>query len=436
MVTRPSARNAVLAAKLKALGLSQTELAEELNSVCLRLTGRRGSATDRYVRQLLDGTTLWPHASYRRSLEAIFGCDILALGFVPRGSKPSTFAGHRSPGDTQPAQSGELVIRRDFLRVASGTALAVTFPDLTTVGRVGTHEIDALRHNLAELHALDDEHGGGLVAELAVQQVDRINAVLRSANVSARIERSLYSLAGSYMSAVGWFALDAGRHEVAKMYLDRAMRAALLARDPLLQAQTWNNMNLQEYRLGNKGEAFAIARTAVSSPAMRRDNTVAALMHARVALGHAEMGEKGLADRSLGRASEALSRARGSEPPLWLTFFTPAELSGLGAITELHLGRYSSAINRTQETLAVLPKEHKRNRLHYMLRLADMQLRARRVDEACVTAEAALALSQGIHSKHSTVMLNSLRSQMTAWRDQLAAQEWIDRYDASLVDAS
>lgn len=436
MVTRPGARNAVLAAKLRELGLSQTELAEEINSACLRLTGRRGSATDRYVRQLLDGTTLWPHASYRRSLEIIFGCDALALGLVPRASKPLTFAGQRSPGDDEPAQRGALVIRRDFLRVASGTVLAVAFPDLTTVGRVGIQEIDALRSNLAELHALDDEHGGGLVAELAVQQVDRISAVLKSANVSRRIERSLYSLAGSYMSAVGWFALDAGKHEVAKTYLDRAMRAALLARDPLLQAQTWNNMNLQEYRLGNKGEAFAIARTAVASPAMRQDSTVAALLHARVALGHAEMGERGLADRSLGRAAEALSKARGTEPPVWLTFFTPAELSGLGAIAELHLGRYSSAVNRTQETLALLPQGHKRNRLHYMLRLADVQLRARRVDEACSTAGAALTLAQGTHSKHSTVMLQSLRSQMASWHDQLAAQEWINRCDAFLVDAA
>lgn len=434
-MTRPSARNALLAAKLRELGLSQAELAEEINSTCLRLTGRRGSATDRYVRQLLDGTTLWPHASHRRSLEFIFDCDALALGFVPRGSKPSTFAGQRSRGDSQPVQKGALVIRRDFLRVTSGAVLAVAFPDLTTVSRVGTHEIDALRRNLAELHALDDEHGGGLVAELAVQQVDRITAVLRSASVSARIERSLYSLAGSYMSAVGWFALDAGKHEISKAYLDRAMRAALLARDPLLQAQTWNNMNLQEYRLGNKGEAFAIARAAVTSPAMRRDGTVAALLHARVALGHAEMGERGLADRSLGRASEALSRARGTEPPLWLTFFTPAELSGLGAITELHLGRYSSAINRTQETLDLLPKGHKRNRLHYLLRLADVQLRARRVDEACSTAETALTLSRGVQSEHSTVMLQGLRAQMASWNEQRAAREWIDKYDASLVDA-
>ncbi len=435
-MTRLGARNAILAAKLSELGLSQTELAEEINSTCLRLTGRCGSATDRYVRQLLDGTTLWPHALYRRSLEVIFGCDALALGFIPRGSKPSAFAGQPSPGNDEPVQKGALVIRRDFLRLAPGAVVAVAFPDLTSVGRVGTHEIDALRRNLSELHALDNEHGGGLVTELAVQQVDRITAALRSAKVSSRIERSLYSLAGSYMSAVGWFALDAGKHGIAKTYLDQAMRAALVARDPILQAQTWNNMNLQEYRLGNKGEAFAIARAAVTSPAMRRDNTVAALLHARVALGHAEMGERGLAERSLGRASEALSQAEGTEAPLWLTFFTPAELSGLSAITELHLGRYSSAIHRTNDTLDLLPEGHKRNRLHYLLRLADVQLRARRVDEACSTAATALTLSRSIQSEHATVMLQALRTQMASWHQQRAAKEWIDQYDASLVDAS
>lgn len=435
MVTGPGTRNAALAAKVRELGLSQTELAEEINSACLRLTGRRGSATDRYVRQLLDGTTLWPHARYRKSLETVFHCSALDLGFVPRGSKPSEMRGGLYPSDDKPAQKGTALIRRDFLQLASGAVLGVAFPNLKAVRRIGAPEIDALRDNLAELHSLDDRHGGGLVADLALQQANRVDTVLRSVSVSARIERSLYSIVGSYMSAVGWFALDAGKHEIARTYLDRAMRAALLARDSVLQAQTWNNMNLQEYRLGNKGEAYSIARTAVTSPAMRRDNTVAALLHARVALGHAEMGERGLAERSLGRASEALSKSLGTTPPLWLTFFTEAELSGLSAIADLHLGRYSSAVARTEDTLALLPEGHARNRLHYVIRLADVQLRARRVDEACATAQNALDLAKTVQSNHSAVMLRALRTQMVFWGGHPAAKEWVERHDAALVDA-
>lgn len=311
----------------------------------------------------------------------------------------------------------------------------MAFPDLAAVRRVGTREIDALRLNLAELHSLDDRHGGGLVTELALQQADRVDAVLRRSSVPARVERSLYSIVGGYMSAVGWFALDAGKHDVAKLYLDRAMRCAFVARDPLLQAQIWNNMNLQGHRTGNRGQAFAIARTAVASPAMRRDATVAALLHARVALGHAEFGERGMTERSLGRASEALSRADGSQAPLWLTFFTPAELSGLSAIADLHLGRYVSAITRTEEALALLPHGHTRNRLHYTIRLADAQLRARRIDEACSTGEDALDLSGAVQSVHSAVMLHALRTQMAPWREHAAVKQWSDRHDAALVDS-
>lgn len=434
-MTRAARRNAMLVARLRELGLSQTELAEEINSACLRLTGRRGSATDRYVRQLLDGTTLWPHAPYRRSLEAIFRCSALDLGFVPRNGRPPNDGGGLHPGDHTPVQKGAAVIRRDFLRLASGVVLSIACPDLTTVRRIGATEIDALRRNLAELHSLDDRHGGGLVAELALQQANRVDEVLRSANLSARAEQALYSIVGGYMSAVGWFALDAGKHEIARTYLDRAMRAALLARDPLLQAQTWNNMNLQEHRLGNKRAAFSIARTAVASPAMRRDHTVAALLHARVALGHAELGERALTERSLGRASEALSKAAGITSPLWLKFFTAAELSGLSAIADLHLGRYSSAATRTEETLALLPEGHTRNRLHYVIRLADVQLRARRVDEACSTADHALSLATSVQSDHAAGMLRALRTQMASWHDYAAAQEWVERYDAALVAA-
>lgn len=211
-------------------------------------------------------------------------------------------------------------------------------------------------------------------------------------------------------------------------------RAALVARDPLLQAQTWNNMNLQEYRLGNKSEAFAIARTAVSSPAMRRDATVAALLHARVALGHAEAGEKGMTERSFGRAAEALSKADGRNPPIWLTFFTPAELMGLSAIGELHLGRYASAAAQTEEALNLIRESHTRNRLHYTIRLADAHLRARSLDAACATGHAALDLdlARAVQSAHSAAMLSALRARMAPWRRKnTVAQQWIERHDTA-----
>lgn len=350
--------------------------------------------------------------AYRRSLEALFGSSALDLGFIPCTSKSSGSSGDRAGEYEWRRQNGAIVIRRDFLRLASGTMLSVAVPDLTAVRRVGSAEIEALRINLAELHSLDDRHGGGVVADVAMQQADRVQAALRTTTCSERVERTLYSIAGSYMSAAGWFALDAGRHDVARIYLDRAMRAALVARDPLLQAQTWNNMNLQEYRLGNKSEAFAIARAATSSPAMRRDATVAALLHARVALGHAEAGEKGMAGRSFGRASDALSKAEGRNPPLWLMFFTPAELRGLSAIGELHLGRYASAAARTEEALDLIPESHARNRLHYVIRLADAQLRARNVDAACVTGHTALDSVGAVQSAHSAAMLSALRARM------------------------
>ena len=120
----------MLAARVSELGFSQVELAEEINSVCHRLTGQRGYATDRYVRQLLDGTTLWPRKAYRHSLEAIFRCSALELGFIPRASKPARTGEDPSHSDEQRVRKGAPVIRRDFLRLASGTVLSVAFPDL------------------------------------------------------------------------------------------------------------------------------------------------------------------------------------------------------------------------------------------------------------------------------------------------------------------
>lgn len=427
-MSESKARNALLAARLADLGLTQAELSEAINAICERLTGRRGMATDRYVRQILDGTILWPRDRYRRSLEAIFGCTALDLGFIPPGRKGYAPTSQPSTGREALQEERSSVIRRDFLRLAAGVVATVALPELPAAARVAMSDVDQLRANLGTLHALDDRYGGGAVADYAIKSADRIYAGLESSQMSERVDRALHSVAGTYVSTAGWFAYDAGDYATAQHRFDHALRSALISRDYMLQAQTWNYMSLHAARVNKPAEALAIARAGLSSPLVRRQAKVAALFHSRVALRLARKGERGMAERSIGRAFDALDRDDGRESPPWLAFFDAGELTALSALVHLHLGQFQLAETQAREALSLLPVSYARNRLYYTVQLAEAQLGMRQVEQACSTAHEALDLASGTRSIRSLDRLDEFRARVAAWETS-EVRGWLDRFD-------
>jgi len=409
-------------------GISQRELAERMNDHCRSLTGRAGTSDARYIRKLLDGTIRWPHPRQRRSIEAVLGHSSVELGFIPPPN-PSRVT------ETVPQKASQIrredqrpVIRREFLRVAGAAVVSVALPEVPMSRTISMTDVQEMSTSLALMHTLDDKYGGGAVARLARQSAQHIqSALVQRSHLPERVEAALYSLAGSYTSTAGWFAYDAGDHDLARQHFDRALRLAVISRDPLLQAQTWNYMGHQARWLGQSNEAFAMARAGLSSSIARRDPKVAALFHSRLALGHADRGERGLAQRSLGRAADALSKDDGRERPPWIDFFDSAEVAGLGGLAYLALGQYQRAEQHARQALGTITDAYARNRIGYTVDLAEAQLGCREVDMACATAHQALDLAETSQSARSVKWLASFRSRLSAWATP-DAREWTERY--------
>ncbi len=74
-------RNAVLADRIASLGLTQEQVADQLNQAIKAATGTVGGCSSRYVRQLLAGRIHWPRKTQREALEAVFGLPMQELGF-------------------------------------------------------------------------------------------------------------------------------------------------------------------------------------------------------------------------------------------------------------------------------------------------------------------------------------------------------------------
>lgn len=436
-------RNAPLAARIAELGLTEKELSYLLNDAVEQETGKRGKATDRYVRLLLDGTIRWPWPVNRRALEQVLGQSILELGFVPRGRssvvapRRCTGPGGDNAGPAPGAATREATMeRREVLGIAAGATISIAVPALPEQGRIGMTDVARLRAPLAELVDIDQRLGGVAMAPVCLRQAERVLDAIRRFDTSDRVERALYGLAGEYLAAAGWACVDALELDEAASHLDRALHAAHTAQDPMLQAKVTNISVMRCREAGDHAYAHVMSKSGTVSAAARTNPRVSALFHARVALGHAYRGELGMAQRALGRAEDALARVTPDTPtPPWLRFFNQAELAAIAARTYQALGRYQQAARQGELATSQVPPGYVRNRTLYMLGLADSLLSGREVEQAAARAGEGLGLAgqlrDGVHRGRVASRLRRLRARFAQWPDVPEARAWVDVYDAA-----
>jgi tetratricopeptide (TPR) repeat protein len=436
-------RNAPLAARIAELGLTEKELSYLLNDAIERETGVRGKATDRYVRLLLDGTIGWPWPVNRHALEQVLGKSILELGFVPRGRSsviaprrrtgPATSDAGTAGGDATQEATME---RREVLGIAAGATLSIVVPALPEDGRIGMTDVARLRAPLAELVDIGQRLGEVAMAPVCVRHAERVLDTIRRFDTSDRVERALYGLAGEYLAAAGWACVDARDLDEATRHLDRALHAANVAQDPMLQAKVTNIVVMRCREAGEYAYAHVMSKSGTVSTAARSNPRLSALFHARVAHGHAYRGELGMAQRALGRAADALARVTPQTPtPPWLRFFDQAELAALAGLTYHALGRYKQAVQHGELATGQVLPGYVRNQTLYTLALADALLADREVEQAAARAtdglELAGQLRDGLHRGRVAHRLRALRGRFAQWPDVPQARAWVDAYDSA-----
>jgi tetratricopeptide (TPR) repeat protein len=422
--------------RMREYGLTASGLAEAVNDHVAAATGEPGRYTDRDVRRLLAGATRWPHKATRNALEEILKASALELGFVPRaGSTLRPTPGVPCGQDHLP-KDDRMKRRNVLLGIIGGVVISIQVPALPKRGRLGMSDVERLRGPLGELFSYDDRVGGVALADAAVHQADLVLAATEKYETSVLVGDAMYGLAGEYLAAAGWFAVDAGELTTANSYLDRALRLATLAGDHSLQAQVWNYLAMRARQARAYHEARHIARAGLASPAARNNPRVAALFHARVAHSHAWAGDKRLADRAMGRAWEALGRVTADTPtPVWSAFVDEAQLWALHAIGANAVGDYTAAAKAATEDLRLLPSAYVRNRVHGRLHLVDALLGAREPEQAAREATTALehasALNGALHTGRVAARLRHTRRRLAAWPE--VASGWVHRYDAAIA---
>ncbi|MDT0444152.1 tetratricopeptide repeat protein [Streptomyces johnsoniae] len=404
-------------------GYTHEGLAESVNDATERLTGRRGSASARVVRRWLSGEVAWPRAHSRRALEEVFGWPAEKLGF----RAPSR--GHSMPGVTvgapDPPQEPP-VHRRQFVLGLTGSLLPL--PALPMAGRLGVADVERVRAAATKLHQLDDQYGGGTLADIAAQYIEYVEQAARRCTYGDRVQTGLYRALGEVATTAGWLNFDAGRQRTARRWWDTALRYALLASDKQLQTRIWSSMSHQASELGHGGEAVMIARAALDATRGRRESRLSALLHTRVARGHSVQGDRGPCARSLLQAEQAHDRGPAMAPQRWLAFFNPGEISGAAALCHRDLRQYPAAVKAARRSLAVLQETSlQRNKLAAHVRLGRILAAAGELDEALAAGNNALAVLPGVRSPRIEDRLRQLGDDLLG-RGPAGAAEFFDRY--------
>ncbi|MCX4671569.1 hypothetical protein OG453_33605 [Streptomyces sp. NBC_01381] len=413
-------RNTKLDALLVEFGFTHQQLADEVNQAAQDVFGKPTQCADRHVRRWIAGDVQWPWSRYLLPLQEIFGRSPEALGFIPRKSSRVPAPPRRSA----PVQEERPVRRREFIAV--GLAAALGLDAIPSAGRLGTADVERIRAIAPALYNHDHALGGGALHAVSEEALRAVHYALNHCTYGSRVERALYAASGDLAASAGWFAYDAGLQEDATSLYSEALQAGMLAGDGMLQARVWSNLAMQARLLDRDQEALRIGRAAVETRQAKQDPWLMSLLHCRQAVGHARVGERTRAERSLARAESAYDRANG-EPAVWLSFLTPAELTGLAGAAHQALGRYGQAQELTASALDMLEPRFERNRVYYTVQSAQALLDSGEVEQAAVEARRALAIGERVQSERVQGKIDGLSQQMRRHAHVPAAADFLEQ---------
>ncbi|MCP3817572.1 helix-turn-helix transcriptional regulator [Streptomyces sp. A3M-1-3] len=365
--------NVILKRRMDELGLTQDELARQMNVALEQLGGKPGDVSARTVRNLLNGSTRRPIGRTCAALEAVFGRPVSALGFDP----PRTAA-----------QAEDPVHRRTFLVAATGTAVAAATPARRS--RLGQSDADRFHVEYADLLG-DDSRLGGVwrIENRGVELAARIQSSLSDGGASDRVRRQMYRLASDVTCLAAFAAIDASAPQRARAHLDKALTLAGLARDSETMYRVWDHLMLTSSQRENHAEAAAGAEVMKRSSVARRDPSYASLGHMRHANALVRLHQPMESLRALDLAEKAFGRARDEQPSAWIAFYSRAEFDALSSYVWTALGEHERAESCLHRTLAAIPGGMVRNQGLYTAHLSLSQARQGEVELACATGRRA-----------------------------------------------
>lgn len=391
---------AIIRAARTALGLSQTALAGRIGYVSQATVSRLERSKTRAVQD----------ASVLADLAVALHLPASALGLARRTRA------------AEGASRVDDVRRRDFLRGAAAlTATALLPQAISSATVIDRPDVEHAWRSLSRLFELDDLHGGVQVYEVAGAMARKLGDALRMARFDTAIRGELHAVAATTMEHAGWLSFDAGQGAIARSWW---LETIHLARDvgdaPTAHVAALASMSLHaSVTATHMRESASLAEAARRAAGSAANPTLLSVVAAREAVGHAHLGDRAAAHAALTESHRQLEHGPRSDDPLWLQFWSAADLACHQARMAVALGDANLAERSARSALDLADETRfPRNHAIYSARLGSVLTRRRQFDEAIgVTRDAVKRIDQLSGSRR-------IVDDLAATVDLLAIQEY------------
>jgi tetratricopeptide (TPR) repeat protein len=337
-----AARQATASTASPGFALSRSELAELVNAVLHRRTGRSTGIDGHYIAKLERGAIRWPGEHYRQALREVLGAATDSeLGF------------HRPRSLTRSAP-----LLRAFApgRESDEERLAWT---LAGRNRVDATTVQYLRETLTAQRHLEDALGSVRMLPVLLPVIGLVEGLVEQARGPTR--RALVTLVAECREFAGRMADYNGDRRAALRHDGRGLSAAREAEDANLVGAVYGLRSHLAWGAGDADGAIALADAALRAGGLSaRVEGFSVQMRAR---GHAQRGEPTAAERLIDRAEQLTGRAteHPEDEPWWTYQQTPERVHFQRAVALLHLGRYPEARDLLTRARGALPARYRRD---------------------------------------------------------------------------
>jgi transcriptional regulator with XRE-family HTH domain len=319
-----ASRRVRLAARRKAVGFSQDQLADELKIDRTTVARwERGETTPQPWMRLRLARAL--RISPEQLDELLAEADEVA--------PPETATYTRDQVLLMPPERDGPVDRREFLTASAGAgagALAAT-PMLSLLANleqtvpteVRPEDIERVRSEARLFCSWSNAYGGGVVRQAVIAQL-RYSARLLEARCPERLRPELFSAVGDLSGVCGFMAFDAYQFEDARRMFLFGLACAEEAGDWHLRARMYRNLAQQTTWRGDPDNGVTFTDMALVRPG-RLTASELAWLHTARGRALADLGQTQEAFRAIGQADQAfIAREPGDDPP-WMGFYDEAE---------------------------------------------------------------------------------------------------------------
>jgi tetratricopeptide (TPR) repeat protein len=337
--------------------------------------------------------------------------------------------------------SGGGVDRREFV-AASGATLtmlaaswrgALAGEDPLLAGNnsreVQPELVTHIGHRLAYLRRMDDELGGGELAQMAQAELLLVARLLRDGRYTSTMGSRLYSLAAEACRQAAWAYFDQDKHPAARRCFETALRASAAAGDPVTGAYTLSFLAVQCYSTGEAQQAVSVLDTARDTVTRLGSARMTAMLSARSARAHSKVGHRKACARLLYEARNALDRGPRPDDPDVLYWVTYGEIEMIAGSSAFDLGDHAQAIRCFDAAIQAdyrgddqFPRSH----AIYLARAAEAHLALRDLDAAIERANHAVRCLGGVDSARSATAVKNLRARLAPHAAARQVRDFLD----------